>query len=200
MGLQALTANKESFVFPEPIFIRANPMAPTNVVGATVNGTVTRPDGSIVPLTLFDDGLAIHGDIQTDDGVYSTFFSDFKGSGTYSFEIVVTTPNGFLFTGEGLFAFLDLGFIPPAGASNVPAPTFTRTAGFAVTVSGVPIPGDLDGDGDVDRDDLNIILAARNTPATGPDDPRDLDGDGTITALDARKLTQLCTRLRCTTE
>jgi len=54
--------------------------------------------------------------------------------------------------------------------------------------------------GDVDRDDLNIILAARNTPASGPDDPRDLDGDGMITALDARKLVTLCTRPRCACE
>jgi hypothetical protein len=57
--------------------------------------------------------------------------------------------------------------------------------------------GDLDGDGDVDRDDLKFILTARNTSATGPDDPRDLDGDGMITALDARKLTLLCTCPRC---
>ncbi len=63
-----------------------------------------------------------------------------------------------------------------------------------------PIPGDIDNDGDVDRDDLNIILAARNTAASGPDDPRDLDGDGMITALDARKLTLLCTRTRCASE
>ena len=63
-----------------------------------------------------------------------------------------------------------------------------------------PIPGDLDGDGDVDRDDMNIILAARNTPASGPDDPRDLDGDGMITGLDARKLVLLCTRPRCATQ
>ena len=56
--------------------------------------------------------------------------------------------------------------------------------------------GDLDGDGDVDQDDLNKILSALNTPASA-NDPRDLDADGKITALDARKLTTLCTQSRC---
>lgn len=60
--------------------------------------------------------------------------------------------------------------------------------------------GDLDHDGDVDRDDLNILMAHRNQPASGEDDPMDLDGDGQITGLDARILTQLCTRPRCATE
>lgn len=58
-------------------------------------------------------------------------------------------------------------------------------------------PHDFDADGDIDRDDLNVILAARNQPAAGADDPRDLDGDGVITALDARQFTLLCTRPRC---
>jgi hypothetical protein len=59
---------------------------------------------------------------------------------------------------------------------------------------GVPAKGDLDGDGDIDRDDLAIVLAARGSLAEGPHDPRDLDGDGKVTALDTRKLVLLFTR------
>ena len=54
-------------------------------------------------------------------------------------------------------------------------------------------PGELDGDGEIDRDDLDVILAARNAAAWGPEDPRDLDGDGMITVLDARILVTLFT-------
>jgi hypothetical protein len=58
-------------------------------------------------------------------------------------------------------------------------------------------PCDVDGDGDVDLGDINLIVAARNTPATGPDDPRDFDGDGMITVLDARQCVLQCTNPRC---
>lgn len=58
------------------------------------------------------------------------------------------------------------------------------------------ITGDLDNDGDVDRDDLNILLAARGQAAAAGD-PRDLDVDGQITVLDGRKLVLLCTRPTC---
>ncbi|MFN0167966.1 MAG: dockerin type I domain-containing protein [Bryobacteraceae bacterium] len=61
------------------------------------------------------------------------------------------------------------------------------------------IRGDLDADGDVDQDDLNLILAVLNTPASKPRDARDLNGDGVINVLDARSLATLCTRARCAT-
>ncbi len=56
--------------------------------------------------------------------------------------------------------------------------------------------GDLDGDGDVDTDDLAVLQRYLNNPAT-TDDPKDLNRDGRIDALDARILTTLCTRSRC---
>ncbi len=57
--------------------------------------------------------------------------------------------------------------------------------------------GDFDSDGDIDRDDLSFILQRRNQPAVGDDVEYDLNGDGIINMLDARQLSQLCTRRRC---
>jgi len=57
--------------------------------------------------------------------------------------------------------------------------------------------GDLNGDGQVDKSDLNILMDALNTPANGPNDARDLNHDGVINALDARILVTLCTHPGC---
>ena len=61
------------------------------------------------------------------------------------------------------------------------------------------VTGDLDHDGDIDRNDLNIILSYRNQEA-GQYPECDLDNDGVITVLDARKLVLMCTRPRCEAE
>jgi len=60
-----------------------------------------------------------------------------------------------------------------------------------------PILGDIDLDGDVDKNDLSLLRKARNKPASGPNDVRDLDGDGKISASDEQMLKTLCTRPKC---
>ena len=85
---------------------------------------------------------------------------------------------------------------PAGGASVAPG-----TAIDLVVSSGpAAVEGDLDGDGDVDRDDVAIVLTGRGQPASGPDDPRDVTGDGLITVGDARALVLMCTRPNCATE
>jgi hypothetical protein len=65
-----------------------------------------------------------------------------------------------------------------------------------------PVEGDLDGDCDVDTDDIQILLADRNLPvgSSACGEACDLDHDGVITALDSRVLVTKCTRLGCATQ
>ena len=72
-------------------------------------------------------------------------------------------------------------------------------SGKTSAVVGGGVLGDLNGDGRVDIDDVNILDGALNNPANGPNDARDLNHDGVINALDARLLTTLCTYPRCAT-
>ncbi len=54
----------------------------------------------------------------------------------------------------------------------------------------------VDSDGDIDRDDIALITAARNQPASAGD-PRDVDGNGVIDVNDARACTLKCDRGSC---
>ncbi|NOX91237.1 MAG: hypothetical protein GXP18_01950 [Gammaproteobacteria bacterium] len=56
---------------------------------------------------------------------------------------------------------------------------------------------DVDGDNNIDTNDISLIFADRNTPATGPGDPRDMDEDGVITVLDARQCVLQCDLANC---
>ncbi len=56
---------------------------------------------------------------------------------------------------------------------------------------------DINADGNVDRNDIALIMAARNTSASGSGDPRDIDGDGVITVLDARQCVLECDFNNC---
>jgi hypothetical protein len=56
---------------------------------------------------------------------------------------------------------------------------------------------DVNSDGSVNKTDINLINAARNTPASGVGDLRDHNRDGVINLLDSRQCTLLCTKPLC---
>jgi Choice-of-anchor I domain len=70
---------------------------------------------------------------------------------------------------------------------------------YEINADDLLFAGDLGGDGDVDRDDVNIIKAHLGEPASVCPEC-DIDGDGVITILDARKLVKMCTCPRCLCE
>ncbi len=82
------------------------------------------------------------------------------------------------------------------GTTDIIATYEGLNATVSATVAAA-IRGDLNNDGRIDQDDLNILLDALNTTATRPADARDLNNDGKIDALDLRILTTLCTKPRC---
>jgi len=92
------------------------------------------------------------------------------------------------------------GLVTATGSGSTTVVASAQGVHASVAISVPPaLRGDLNGDGKVDEDDLNIVLAALNTPATKPVDARDLNGDGIINALDSRILVTLCSRPACAT-
>jgi uncharacterized repeat protein (TIGR01451 family) len=65
-------------------------------------------------------------------------------------------------------------------------------AGSAAQAQQVPLACDVDHNGVIDSRDVALIVAARNTAASGPTDPRDPNRDGTINVLDARFCATIC--------
>lgn len=125
----------DTLTYPETVVVHATPQyGGENVVGASVTGTVTRPDGSTVPIVLYDDGRTETGDPIPDDGIYSARFNNYSasGDGTYSFNLTVENTSGMTYGGEQLFAFAG------APSSSKPVPVFTRSASATAVVTNVP--------------------------------------------------------------
>ena len=82
---------------------------------------------------------------------------------------------------------------------GVAAQTFDGAIAPVVgTTTATPIKScDLNSDGSVNKTDINLINAARNTPASGTGDLRDHNSDGVINLYDSRQCVLLCTKPLC---
>uniref|UniRef100_A0A674IQ24 Calcium-activated chloride channel regulator 1-like n=1 Tax=Terrapene triunguis TaxID=2587831 RepID=A0A674IQ24_9SAUR len=80
--------NKDTNNFPNPMVIYAEvSQGFLPVLGATVMATVEPQTGSAVELKLLDDGSG--ADITKNDGVYSKYFTSFRGNGRYNLKVRV---------------------------------------------------------------------------------------------------------------
>lgn len=164
---------------------------PTSFAG---NATDNRPSEDVNGNGVLDPGedLNNNGQIDEDTGV---FFIDLlasatnltisldpftPGDGSATYTVNLVDPNA---AGTGIVEVTD-------GAGN--------TCQQPIDLGAAPPQMcDVDADGDVDRNDINLIFAARNTPASGPGDTRDADGDGIITVLDGRICVNQCDLAQC---
>lgn len=87
-------------------------------------------------------------------------------------------------------------FKSPAQVVSFYADNAYRSSDHDPLLVSLKLVNDLDADGDVDNNDVVIVLAARNTTAA-PNDARDINRDGVINVNDARALSLQCTRARC---
>jgi uncharacterized protein YegL len=139
--------DKDQYQYPEETLVQAEVLFGVPVTGVIVEGIVIRPDGSGVPIELFDDGLSIHGDEFADDGRYSNFFSSYNEDGAYTFELVVENRGDGAIVNGGERLHPD-DVIPP-----VTVPLFKRWASATTLVSEVPavLEGAICGDVTLDN-------------------------------------------------
>lgn len=126
-------AQATDLAFPEPAMLEATVIAGHAVAGCEVTANVETPDGVVVSVPMFDDGLAAHGDAEADDGTYSAPFSGYTASGTYRAVVDVVNEHGYAAPGV-----TDAGENDPDRPAVEPIPPFVRAVTTEFRVSGVP--------------------------------------------------------------
>jgi hypothetical protein len=150
-------------------------------IDATTGAPLPSAELGDTRLGLFDGGAAPFA--ENDDG----------GPGLFS-NLLRSVPAGATQVGVGVTGFRDAAYAGahPEGPFDyvILAARFAPEAP-ALLCDAAPILGQID------RNDIDAIFAARNTPASGAGDPRDFDGDGTITILDGSNCRLRCSFPKC---
>lgn len=182
---------------PGPVRLSVDVVANAPVAGAMVSGTVLRPDGTVVPLELLDDGNPARDDRWADDGTYTTLFRDWTTDGTYLFEFQAVNVDG---TGpDPDLPFVEDGADPPGtvppfvretsleivldtGLWTVPA-TLQGSFGADLRVPGAPLTVSVELDGPqtaAEIDATSIRLNGGIAPLAGSVQLGDRDANGVV--------------------
>jgi len=175
----------------EPIVVNC-----TLVANSAVNGNALGCDSyehsypttvQVTNCVLWDGGSEIwNNDGSTITITYSDVQGGFSGTGNIDADPLFVNPAGGDYHLQPESPCVDAGD-PASDYSNEPMPNGGRVnmGAYGNTAEATPttlVPGDVDGDGDVDIDDLVMVHAG-----LGGDDPAlDLDGDGVVTFADLR--------------
>ena len=191
----------------DPLFGHAQPPVRSSEVqrhqqAALVNGFVK----SVLALDS-NAGVIVLGDLN--DFQFSDTLTVLKDGGVLT-DLLDTLPAneryGYVFEGNSqvldhiLVSNALAGFASPVvDIVHANAEFATHTSDHDPDIARLTLPkaGDVDGDGDVDRTDVDAITAARNTNANGPYDPRNMNSDARIDVNDARLAVSACTRPGC---
>ena len=198
----ALTSPPYSFTVTVPS--QAAGQESITAVGVTANGSVVFSPAITVDA---EPSLAVSGITLNFSQVNFGFTGDQVGltvQGTLSDGSLVnlTQSNKTTFSSGNIAVATvsSTGLLTAVGPGST---TITVANGGQIAVGTVSVPnslrGDLNADGKIDSDDVNILLAALNTNATGTFDARDLNGDGVIDMKDVQALAALCTLPGCST-
>ena len=130
---------------PEPITIYSNPTCEgQNVVGATVSGLATKPDGSMVQFSFADNGDS--PDMVAGDGIYTGTFG-YTTDGIYDIRVTAQSEGGpqAAYVGEPIEVV--------SAPSVINVPRFSRSAPLSVEVRG-KCPGDCNTNCQVSMDEV----------------------------------------------
>ena len=152
--------------------------------------TLTTPAATPVAFTNFINVVAQAGtasQCRIDGNPFSAAFNSISGT-TYVAALQSVTLGTHNLTCPDPFAAYSYGYAS--------ADSYGYPGGLGLRFIAAP-RCDVNNDGIISLADINLIFAARNQPASGPEDQRDFDGDLTITVADARACQQRCTNAGC---
>lgn len=146
------SAAKGTYYLGERILARTRVSAPPtgkgwgatgSVANVAVTATVSLNNIAQATLTLYDDGSALHGDDQANDGIYNNYYTP-TTTGNYTFDVIAVNRAGFIPPGEAINMPVDdtLPQFLQECANCAPQPTapFTRRNEFTVVVVPAALP------------------------------------------------------------